>query len=384
VNRAALAVAAALVASGPAWSADDYSLGPDSQPQAGVAKGRVEGPFTWKSTILDGTTREYWIYVPAGYDPARPPALMVFQDGHKYVSVDQEYRVPVVFDNLIAKREMPPTLGVFVNPGHAGKAPPVDAWHADNRSSEYDRLGDQYASFLIDELLPEVAKRYPFTKDPEGHAIAGVSSGGICAFTAAWERPDFFRKVVSHIGSFVDIMGGGAYPGRIRQGAKRPLRVFLQDGTNDLDNRWGNWPLANQQMAAALKYRGYDYRFELGDGGHTHKHGGALLPETLRAGSGARPQGRPAAPLVSRTRALDHSERVVGPTRKGAVAPQDAVSGPGSRSPPSRRPPAGPRTSCGRCWAGSPVASRRCGPASPSTSQGRSGRGRPPGSGSAP
>jgi enterochelin esterase family protein len=143
-------------------------------------------------------------------------------------------------------------------------------------------MGDQYASFLIDELLPEVAKRYPFTTDPEGHAIAGASSGGICAFTAAWERPDYFRKVVSHIGSYVNILGGDAYPSLVRQSGRRPIRVFLQDGTNDLDNRWGNWPLANQQMAAALKFRGYDYRFEMGDGGHTHQHGGALLPETLR------------------------------------------------------------------------------------------------------
>jgi enterochelin esterase-like enzyme len=263
-------------------AADDYTLGPDSQPTAGVAQGRVEGPLTWKSTILDGTTRDYWIYVPAGYDPARPPALMVFQDGHKYVDTQAEYRVPVVFDNLIAKREIPPIVGVFVNPGHRGTSPPPTPWHADNRMNEYDRLGDQYASFLIDELLPEIAKRFPFTTDPEGHAIAGVSSGGICAFTAAWERPDYFRKVVSHIGSFVDIMGGSAYPGLVRRSGKRPLRVFLQDGTNDLDNRWGNWPLANRQMAAALQFRGYDHRFELGDGGHTHKHGGALLPETLR------------------------------------------------------------------------------------------------------
>jgi enterochelin esterase-like enzyme len=282
LRRAFLIAAGLLTCSTLLTAGDDYAPGPDSQPQPGAPKGHVEGPLTWKSTILDGTTRDYWIYVPAGYDPKRPPALMVFQDGHKYVDANAEYRVPVVFDNLIAKREIPRLVGVFVNPGHRGAAPPSTPWQADNRSNEYDRLGDQYASFLIEELLPEVAKRYPFTADPEGHAIAGVSSGGICAFTAAWERPDYFRKVVSHIGSFVDILGGGAYPGLVRQSGKRPLRVFLQDGTNDLDNRWGNWPLANQQMAAALKFRGYDYRFEMGDGAHTHKHGGTLLPDTLR------------------------------------------------------------------------------------------------------
>ena len=136
--------------------------------------------------------------------------------------------------------------------------------------------------FLLDEMLPEVGRKYNLTKDPEGRAICGVSSGGICAFTVAWERPDQFRKVMSHIGSFTNIRGGHVYPALIRKTERKPLRVFLQDGSNDLDNGAGNWPLANQQMAAALKFAGYDYRFEFGDGGHTHKHGGALLPDSLR------------------------------------------------------------------------------------------------------
>jgi enterochelin esterase-like enzyme len=261
---------------------DTYLPGTDSQPRAGVPKGRVEGPLVWKSTIFVDTVRQYWIYVPAQYDPQKPAALMVFQDGHQYVAPDREYKVPIVFDNLIASHEMPVTIGVFVNPGHAGDALPENPWRASNRSNEYDGLGDQYARFLIDELLPDVAKRYPYSADPVAHAIAGASSGGICAFTAAWERPDAFRKVVSHIGSFTNIRGGYVYPTLIRQSAVKPLRIFLQDGSNDLDNRYGNWPLANQEMAAALKFRGYDYRFEFGDGAHTHKHGGALLPDTLR------------------------------------------------------------------------------------------------------
>jgi enterochelin esterase family protein len=262
--------------------ADDYTLGPDSMPQEGVPKGRTEGPLVFKSRTFANTVRQYWIYVPAQYDPKKPAAVMVFQDGHKYVNTEQEYRAPVVFDNLIAKREMPVTIGVFVNPGHPGADLPADPWRASNRSYEYDSLGEEYARFLIEELLPEVGQKYSLTSDPEARAIVGASSGGICAFTAAWERPDYFRKVVSHIGSFTNIRGGHVYPAVIRKSARRPIRVFLQDGSNDLDNLHGNWPLANQEMAAALKFRGYDYRFELGDGAHTHKHGGALLPDTLR------------------------------------------------------------------------------------------------------
>jgi len=242
----------------------------------------VEGPFVFKSRTFRNTVRQYWVYVPAQHDAAKPAAVMVFQDGHKYVNVEQEYRVPVVFDNLIHKKEMPVTIGIFVNPGHAGEELPADPWRGSNRSQEYDTLSEEYARFLIEEMMPEVSKSYSLTTDPLARGIAGASSGGICAFTVAWERPDYFRKVISHIGSFTNIRGGHAYEALIRKSALRPMRIFLQDGSNDLDNAHGNWPLANQQMAAALKFRGYDYRFEYGDGAHTHKHGGALLPEALR------------------------------------------------------------------------------------------------------
>jgi enterochelin esterase-like enzyme len=263
-------------------AADDYTLGPDSQPQPGVPKGQILGPHLFKSTIFGNTVRQYWVYVPAQYDATRPAAVMVFQDGHKYVNVEQEYRVPVVFDNLIHKKEMPVTIGVFVNPGHIGAELPADPWRSTNRSQEYDTLSEHYARFVLEELLPEVAKTHNLASDPEARGIAGASSGGICAFTVAWERPDAFRKVISHIGSFTNIRGGHVYPALVRKSSKRPMRIFLQDGSNDLDNQHGNWPLANQEMAAALKFRGYDYRFEYGDGAHTHKHGGALLPESLR------------------------------------------------------------------------------------------------------
>ena len=224
-------------------AADDYTLGPDSQPQPGVPKGQILGPHLFKSTIFGNTVRQYWVYVPAQYEATRPAAVMVFQDGHKYVNVEQEYRVPVVFDNLIHKKEMPVTIGVFVNPGHIGAELPADPWRSTNRSQEYDTLSEHYARFVLEELLPEVAKTHSLTSDPEARGIVGASSGGICAFTAAWERPDAFRKVISHIGSFTNIRGGHVYPALVRKSSKRPMRIFLQDGSNDLDN-------AARQLAA--------------------------------------------------------------------------------------------------------------------------------------
>src|SRR5256884_573070 len=151
----------------------------------------------------------------------------------------------------------------------------------DSLPLEYDSRGDQYSRFLLEEILPEVGKKYSLTKDPDGRAICGISSGGICAWTVAWERPDEFRKVLSHVGSFTNIRGGNVYPSLIRKTEKKPIRVFLQDGAKDLDNLHGNWPLANQEMAAALKFTGYDYKFEFGTEGHNAKHGGAILPDSL-------------------------------------------------------------------------------------------------------
>ena len=193
-------------------------------------------------------------------------------------------------DNLIAKKEMPVTIAIQINPGtfplKAGETPRLGANGRpalpSNRSFEYDSLGDRYARFLLEEVLPEVGKSYNLTKDPLGRAISGSSSGGICSFTVAWERPNEFRKVLSFVGSFTNIRGGNAYPYLIRKTERKPIRVFLQDGSNDLDNTFGNWPLANQMMAASLKFMGYDYRFEFGDGAHNGKHGGAILPDALR------------------------------------------------------------------------------------------------------
>jgi enterochelin esterase family protein len=260
---------------------DQYVLGPDSQVKPGVPQGKVETRQWTESKIYPGTTRDWAIYVPAQYDKAKPANVMVFQDGMGMVKADGQYRVPVVFDNLIASGEMPVTIAIFINPGTFPPADPKQKGRS-NRSFEYDSLGDLYARFLLEEILPEVSKEYNLTTDPEGRAICGNSSGGICAFTVAWEKPDAFRKVVSHIGSFTNIRGGHVYPALVRKTAKKPLRVFLQDGSNDLDNQFGNWPLANQDMAAALKFAGYDYKFVLGEGTHNGKHGAAMFPDTMR------------------------------------------------------------------------------------------------------
>ena len=233
---------------------EKYKLGPDSMRQEGVPKGSVT-KIGWHSKVFPGTVRDYWVYVPAQYDGKKPACVMVFQDGGGYVGETGDFRVPIVFDNLIHKGEMPVTIGIFINPGHLGELPPKNRWQASNRSFEYDTLSDQYARFLLKEILPEVGKRYKLTDDPAGRAICGITSGGICAFTVAWERPDVFSKVLSHVGSFTNIRGGHVYPALIRKTANKPIRVFLQDGSNDLDNEHGNWPLANQEMAAALKFR---------------------------------------------------------------------------------------------------------------------------------
>ena len=304
MNRRLLLATLALAFSPAIRAADDYQPGPDAQRQPGVPIGKVT-QHTWHSTIFAGTKRDYWIYVPAQYDGATPAAVMVFQDGAGGVKPDGTIRVPLVFDNLIHRREMPVTIGIFINPGGF---PAVDSRlpPRSNRSFEYDTLSDQYARFLLEEILPEVAKTYRLTDDPERRAIQGSSSGGICAFTVAWERPDAFRKVVSFVGSFTSIAyrpaqgaqplrpGGDLYPTLIRKNPIKPLKVFLQDGAHDLDNAHGNWFLANQQMLSALEWANrnadamktagprYQLKHAWGEGAHSGRHGGAIFPDILR------------------------------------------------------------------------------------------------------
>ncbi len=212
-------------------------------------------------------------YVPAQYTASEPALLTVFQDGHLYLDPEGEMRVPVVFDNLIHRGEMPVTIGVFVDPGEP-----------ENRNAEYDTFSDAYATFLLTEILPNIRDRYLVTDDPDQWAIGGGSSGGSCAFTVAWTRPDRFRRVLSFLGSFAQIRGGNRYPELIQDTPKKPLRVFLQAATRDLnwDTAELNWFSANLQVAAALAEGGYDLRLVLGDGGHNPNHGGAILPDALR------------------------------------------------------------------------------------------------------
>lgn len=263
------------------FSQTDYKLGPNSAEYDNIPRGTVT-KYTWKSNIYTNTIRDYYIYVPAQYDASKSAALMIFQDGHAYVQADGDFRVPTVFDNLISQGKMPITIGLFINPGHDMNAAPVEnPFRVSNRSIEYDDVSDTYARFLMEEMIPELKKQYNISDDAKMHAICGLSSGGICAFSAAWFHPEYFHKVLSQIGSFTDIRGGHNYPSMIRKNDKKDIKVFLQDGSNDLNNQFGNWWLANQQMASALKYKDYNYKFVSGTGEHNGKHGGAILPESL-------------------------------------------------------------------------------------------------------
>ncbi len=250
-----------------------YAHGPDSFRRPDVPRGTIVERGWSESRVFPGTSRHYWIYVPAQYTEAEPAALMVFQDGLLNLDPEGETRAPVVFDNLIHRGEMPVTIGVFVDPGEPG-----------NRNAEYDAFDDAYATFLLEEILPVALDGYRVTHDPDRWAVAGGSSGGSCAFTVAWMRPDRFRRVLSFLGSFAQIRGGNPYPELIRDTLPKPLRVFLQAATRDLnhDAPERNWLSANLRVAAALAERGYDLRLVLGDGGHDANHAGAILPDALR------------------------------------------------------------------------------------------------------
>ncbi len=259
-----------------------YDYSPDSLVKEGVPKGKVTTHEWNDSKIYPGTSRELQVYIPAQYDGSKPAALMVFQDGLRHADLDGPLRATTVYDNLIHSGEMPVTIGVFINPGRFDKQ--AEGAKPGNRSIEYDSLGNAYVNYLLDEILPFVVESHnlKLSEDPGDWAIAGGSSGCACAWTAAWQRPDKFGKVLGWVGTFTDIRGANAYPSLIRKTERKPIRAALLGESNDIDNKYGNWPLANRQMEAALKFMDYDYRYWWGEGFHGSTHAGAMLPEMLK------------------------------------------------------------------------------------------------------
>jgi enterochelin esterase-like enzyme len=281
------------------------AFGPLSYLQPGVRSGTLSDKITHTGKIYDGMKSDYWVYVPAQYKPDTPAALMVFQDGSLYTDRNSA-TLPVLsaIDNLIAQKKIPVMIGVFINPGDISDAPGTptynfvkaygDKWKRtlkdSMRSTLYDTVSDRYVRFLSDEILADVATKYNLRKDSYSRAITGLSSGGICAFNAAWQMPDQFSRVISWIGSFSAIQwkedpavpdGGQDYPDKILREPKRNIRVWLQDGSEDLDLRYGNWPLANLRMANALKAQEYDFHFSFGKGTHNASHGAAEFPAEM-------------------------------------------------------------------------------------------------------
>jgi enterochelin esterase-like enzyme len=271
-----------------------YKLGPDSLEQEGVPRGEMRGPFTLPSQAYPGTQHTYWVHVPAQYSPTEPASLMVFNDGQAFKNPTGNVRAHNVLDNLIHRREIPVMLGVFINPGRTPEQPeptPQNWGDRDtNRPTEYNSLDDRYARVIVDELLPALEKDYHLSKDPERRGIAGVSSGAIAAFTVAWERPTHFRKVLSIVGSFVNLRGGDAYADIVLKTEKKPLRVFLQDGRNDNRALGANgsydprrdWFYQNVRLMEALQKKVYDLNYTWGMNRHGSAMGGAILPEMMR------------------------------------------------------------------------------------------------------
>jgi enterochelin esterase-like enzyme len=271
-----------------------YRLGPDSLAQEGVPAGEIRGPFTLPSSAYPGTQHTYWVYVPAQYTPSIPASLMVFNDGQAFKNPNGNIRAHNVLDNLIYRREIPVMIAVFINPGRRPDQPeptPENWGDRDtNRPTEYNSLDDRYARVIVDELLPALAKDYAISSDPEHRGIGGASSGAIAAFTVAWERPNHFRKVLSLIGSFVNLRGGHVYPERVLQSEKKPIRVFLQDGRNDnralresgAYDETRDWFYQNVRLADALAKKGYDVNYTWGMNRHGSAMGGAILPEMMR------------------------------------------------------------------------------------------------------
>ena len=257
--------------------AQPAELTADSEPQANVPEGEIKGPFEWKSDIFPGTVRKFWVYVPQQYEQDKPACVMVIQDG---LGRAKAWKLPTVMDNLIAKKDIPVMIGIFIEPGITPALSDSDQPRF-NRSYEYDAMGDRYARFLMEEILPEVSKSYNLSTNPNDRGIGGASSGAVCAFTVAWERPDAFRRVLSTIGTFTGLRGANEYPILVRKSEPKPIRVFLQDGNHDLNIYAGDWWVANQGMLSALKFSGYEVDHVWGEGGHDNK-AVSVIPQAMR------------------------------------------------------------------------------------------------------
>lgn len=271
-----------------------YRLAVDALPQDGVPKGEIRGPFTLPCQAYPGTQHTYWVYVPAQYEPATPASLMIYNDGQAFMAPEGEVRAQVVMDNLIYRRELPVMIAVFINPGRRPdqEEPNAKNWgdRGTNRPTEYNTLDDKYARVIVDELLPVLYKEYNISKDPDRHGIGGSSSGAIAAFTVAWQRPDQFHKVLSNVGSFTNLRGGNAYPDIIRKSERKPIRVYLVDGRNDLralraDGTYDqsrDWFYQNVQMEQALTEKGYDVNYTWGIQRHGQKMLQTVFPDMMR------------------------------------------------------------------------------------------------------
>jgi enterochelin esterase-like enzyme len=271
-----------------------YKLGPDSLPQEGVPQGKLLGPMHLPSQVFSNYSHTYWVYVPAQYDPKQPAGFMVFQDGSAMIATNGDMRVPTVLDNLIWRREIPVLITVFISPGITPEQPEPSpsSWGDRNslRPQEYNEVTNRYARVIVDELMPVIAKEYNISRDPDMHAIAGSSSGAIAAFTVAWFRPDQFHKVISNVGSFVNIRGGYVFPEMVLASERKPIRMFFTDGVNDnrgirgtnaYDVKW-DWHIQNIRLVEAMTKKGYDVNYTWGIGLHGQKQFGAQLPEMLR------------------------------------------------------------------------------------------------------